>query len=61
MPIYEDRNDRLTYSLSGRDEDSFKITGSVDYNSVVTTALNAADDPDGRLEFKEEPGLRGPE
>ena len=29
-------DDRLTYKLSGRDEKSFRITGSVDYNSVVT-------------------------
>ena len=48
-PYMEDRNDRLTYSLSGRDAKSFRITGEVDYNSIVTATLKigANDIPDG--------------
>ena len=57
-PTYDatgNRNDRLTYSLSGPHASSFRITGSVDYNSVVTGTLDDTDDPDGRLEFKKSP------
>ena len=64
-PEYSDnRNDRLTYSLSGPHASSFRITGSVDYNSIVLPAL-PDDTPatlpglggvaDGRLEFKKSP------
>ena len=40
-------NDRLTYSLSGRDADAFTITGTIDHNNVLDAALAA----DGTLTF----------
>ena len=47
-PGPEDDDDRLTYTLSGRDAASFTITGTIDNNSEVTEGLTAAD---GQLTF----------
>ena len=51
--LYLPGDDRLTYELSGRDEKSFRINGSEDYNSVVTASLTDSDG-DGLLSFKDE-------
>ena len=44
-----DNDDVLTYTLGGRDKDSFTITGTIDHNSVVTTELSSPTVADGRL------------
>lgn len=58
-PTYaEADNDLLTYTLGGPDAESFIITGTVDYNSVVMPAQPTDTPPglagiaDGRLSFK---------